>query len=101
MLAGERALDAWDLGRAADIAESIMDQAAAGIIPLQSQGDTPSDDDPDFSYSITASKGQVTGLWNVSITVTKPNSSNGVQTTLTKVILDPTIIGSTQDSPVL
>src|SRR5260370_24498865 len=77
-----------------------MDEAAAGIIPLQGQGESAFEDDPDFNYSMTADQGQVTGLWNVTVTVTKPKSSSGVQTTLSKVILDPTIIGSTQDSSI-
>src|SRR6516162_6734522 len=65
MMAGDRALDTQDLSRAGDIAQSVMDQTAAGILPLQAQGDTPFDDGPDFNYSMTADQGSVTGLWNV------------------------------------
>ena len=95
-MATARAIDAQDLSRATDLVHSKMAEVEAGVVPLQGQGDTPFDEEPDYIWSMTADQGQTNGLWNVSVTVSKPKSSTNLQTTLTQLVLDPSIIGSTQ-----
>ena len=47
-----------------------------GDLPLNSQGDTAFDEDPDYTYSVTVNQGtpdrsDVNGLWTVIVKVTR------------------------------
>ena len=83
------------------LCQSKLSEVVAGVVPLSSQSDALVDEEPDYTWSLQADNGSVTGLWNVTVTVTRQQTGGGnpVQVSLTEMVLDPTIIGSTQDVP--
>ena len=98
-MAGERALEAQYRSQATMYCLSQLAEAEAGSIALGSQGGGPLDDDPDYEWSMDAEQGQVAGLWNVTVTVTHKNPGGSpVKVSLSKMVLDPSAVGSTQDS---
>ena len=48
-----------------------MAELYVGAVPLQSQGDTPFDEDPDYTWSVDAQQNTLQNLWNVTVTVTE------------------------------
>ncbi len=97
--AGERAQEAQYRSQATMYCLSQLAEVEAGSIAMSSQGETALGDDPDYEWSMDASQGQVAGIWNVTVTVTHKNG-NGVpiKVSLSKIVLDPAVVGSTQDS---
>ncbi len=95
--AGRQAVDAKRSGESARLARSKLAEVLAGIVPLQGQGETPFDEDPDYSWSVTADSGSLSGLWVVTVTV-KHKGDEGPGFTLQQLVLDPTVRGSTQDT---
>jgi len=95
--AGQRAADARRVDEAARLARSKLAEVYAGVVPLSSSGDTPFDEDPDYTWSLTADSGSLTGLWTVTMTV-KRKGDAGPGFSLQQFMLDPTIRGSTQDT---
>ncbi len=95
--AGQRALDARRTEEGARLARSKLAEVFAGAVPLQGQGDTPFDEDPDFTWSLTADSGSLSGLWVVTVTV-KRKGDDGPGFSLQRLLLDPTVRGSTQDT---
>jgi general secretion pathway protein I len=95
--AGQRAADARRTDEASRLARSKMGEVFAGVVPLSSSGDTPFDEEPDYSWSMTADSGSLTGLWVVTVTV-KHKADDGPGFSLQKFLPDPTILGSTQDT---
>jgi prepilin-type N-terminal cleavage/methylation domain-containing protein len=95
--AGQRALDARRTEEAARLARSKFAEVFAGAVPLQGQGDTPFDEDPDYTWSVTADSGSLTGLWVVTVTV-KRKGDDGPGFSLQQLLVDPTVRGSTQDT---
>jgi Tfp pilus assembly protein PilV len=97
--AGERAQEAQYRSQATLYCLSQLGEVEAGSIALSSQGDTPLEDDPDYQWSMDAEQGQVAGLWNVTVRVSrKPPGGAPVVVSLSKMVLDPSAVGSTQDS---
>jgi general secretion pathway protein I len=98
--AGQRALDARRTEEAARLARSKFSEVFAGVVPLQSSDDTPFDEDPDYSWSLTADSASLSDLWVVSVTV-KRKGDQGPGFTLREFMLDPTVRGSTQDTIIM
>jgi prepilin-type N-terminal cleavage/methylation domain-containing protein len=98
--AGQRALDARRTEEAARLARSKFAEVSAGAVPLESSEDTPFDEDPDYSWSMTADEGTLENMWVVSVTV-KRKGDDGPGFTLREFMLDPSVRGSTQDSVVI
>ncbi len=97
--AGERALEAQYRSQATLYCLSQLAEVEAGSIALGSQGDQPVGDDSEYEWSMDATQGQVAGLWNVTVTVTrKAQGAAPVKVSLSKIVLDPSAVGSTQDS---
>jgi Tfp pilus assembly protein PilV len=97
--AGERALEAQYRSQATMYCLSQLAEVEAGSIGLSSQGETALEEDPEYEWSMDATQGQVVGLWTVTVTVSHKNG-NGVpiRVSLSKMVLDPSMVGSTQDS---
>ena len=83
------------------LCQSKLHEAAAGVVPMTGQDDTPFEEEPDYTWSMTADAGSVVNLWNVAITVKRRQTDSGapVQCVLTQMMLDPSVAGSTQDVP--
>ena len=98
---GEIARDIQRQNLATRLCQSKLHEAAAGVVPMTGQDDMPFDEEPDFTWAMTADAGSVDNLWNVTITVKRRQTDTGtpIQCVLTQMILDPSIAGSTQDVP--
>lgn len=82
------------------IAQSRLAEASAGIIPLQSQSDSPCDEDSDFNWSMECEAQSTQGLYRVTVTVSRPEpDGTRFETSLSMFVLDPTIRGNTDGSP--
>ncbi len=97
---GEITRDIQRQNLATRLCQSKMAEVAAGVVSLGTQSDT-FEEEPDYTWSMTADNGAVAGLWNVTIVVTRQQSDAGnpITASLTEMVLDPTAIGSTQDVP--
>jgi Tfp pilus assembly protein PilV len=97
--AGERALEAQYRSLATLYCLSQLAEIEAGSIQMSSQSDTPLEDDTDYNWSMDAEQGAAAGLWNVTVRVSRkgPGGST-VAVSLSKMVLDPSAVGSTQDS---
>jgi general secretion pathway protein I len=95
VLAGEQALDVKLQSQAAQIAESKLAEIAVGAVALESQSEVPVEEDPDWLWSL-----DVPGLWNVTVRVLRmrPEGTLGEYCSLSQMILDPSLRGSTQDT---
>ena len=96
--AGERALEAQYRSQATLHALSQLAEVEAGSIALNSQGETELEDDTDYTWSMDAQQGQGPGLWNVTVRVYRRAQHGTVEVALSKLVLDPAAVGSTQDS---
>jgi len=96
---GQVALDIQHQNLATRLCQSKMAEVASGLVPLASDGGEAFDEEPDYTWAVDAEQGQMNGVWNVTVTVTGPPDSTGqpVASSVMQMVLDPTIVGSTQD----
>jgi type II secretion system protein I len=92
--AGDRAVDVQRQSQAIQICQAKMAEVIAGAIPLSSQSDVALDEDPDWHWSLDAQPGNVTGLWNVNIKVSRPGPGGNMETSLSQLVLDPSLRGN-------
>jgi type II secretion system protein I len=100
-MGGERALEARERVQAAQLCESKMNEVVAGVVPLQSQGDTPFDEDPDWVWSLDCDQGAITNLWNVTVKVSRQQGQGNrtpISVSLSQMLLDPSIRGNAYDA---
>jgi general secretion pathway protein I len=102
-LANEQALAAEHKARATQLCQSKLAEVIAGVVPLESQNQTPFEEDENFVWSLECQSGQAEGLWNVKVYVARLRSDGTIleDCTLTQMVLDPTSRGSTQDAVVV
>jgi prepilin-type N-terminal cleavage/methylation domain-containing protein len=94
----DRAMDAEQQSRAAQLCLSKMAEVNAGVVSLSSQADVPFDEDPDWTWTLDAEQGNITGLWTVTVTVSRQrNGLPPMQSSLHQMILDPSLRGSATD----
>jgi len=94
------AFEAHHRSNAARICNSKMAEVIAGSIPLQAQSDTAVEDEPDYHWSLTVDDGAAAGLKVVTVRVThQSNDQYPLEASLSRMLLDPTVAGSTQDVP--
>jgi Tfp pilus assembly protein PilV len=97
--AQERAIQAAHRSQAARLCQSKLNEVIAGVLPLESQGETTFDEDPDFTWAVEAEPGTITNLYNVRVVVRRALQTGGtIECSISQMILDPAVIGSTQDA---
>ena len=81
--------------------QSKMAEVVFGAVALQAQSDAPLDEDPNWTWSMSADQdSSVNGLWKVSITFTRKRSDGDpISCTIEEFVVDPSIRGSTMDAP--
>lgn len=86
--------------RAALLCRSKLAEMCAGVLPLSGSSDAPCEDEPDYVWSAEAEPGAAQGLYNVTVTVRyRPDTPHSVEVVMSRMILDPTVCGSSQDVP--
>lgn len=104
-LGTDRALDVSQVSRASALCQSKLAELECGAAPLLSSGYAPLDTgDPheqeaNWQWRCEASEGAAAGLWQVKvwIRVERPGG-RAVEVHLAKMILDPTVRGSSADA---
>jgi general secretion pathway protein I len=98
---GEITRDIQRQNLATRLCQSKLSEVVAGVVPLTSQSDTAFDEEPNYTWSLEADNGSIAGIWNVTVRVTRQqtDAGNPISCSLTEMVLDPSIIGSTQDVP--
>jgi len=78
------------------LAQSKLNEVWAGVVPLQSQGDTPFDENPDFTWALDAENDpNVANLWDITVTVCRQRPDGTKMTVaLSHMLIDPSIRGS-------
>ena len=97
ILGTDLALDVQGQSEAALKCQSKLNEVLAGAVPLGGQTDTPFDEDPDYRWSLDVQSGQAQGLYNVTVRVSS-RQPDGPEWSISRMMLDPSIVGSTQDS---
>jgi type II secretory pathway pseudopilin PulG len=100
-LAGNNARMSSQRSHALRLCRSKMSEVISGVVSVQGGGGGDFDEDPDYQWSVEAQQnGSVQGLYNVTVKVSrKRTSGQKLEVTLSQMVLDPTIAGSTQDTP--
>jgi hypothetical protein len=103
-LSNRMALEGRYRSEATRIAESRLAEVISGVVSISGQGDTPDDDDPEYTCSITSDAGSVagttvTGLYLVTVSVQHalPDGSK-LKVDIQQYVFDPAMRGSTQDT---
>jgi type II secretory pathway pseudopilin PulG len=100
-VAGDRALEVEMRSQAARLCRSKMAEVQSGVLPMSSASDT-FEEDPDFSWSLDVEQGTVDNLWVATVKVTRNQSiGNPIEVSLSQMLIDPSIAGSTADAPVI
>ena len=100
ILSGDISMEVQQQAQAAHLAQSKLAEVVAGAVPLESQSDVPFDEDPDWQWSLDAQTDQsVTGIYRVQVKVsrTHANTNRRIESTLSQILLDPSIRGSSAD----
>jgi prepilin-type N-terminal cleavage/methylation domain-containing protein len=100
IMAGESARNVQLLAQATQMCQSKLAEVTAGIVPLSSQGETPFDEDSDWNWSLDCTSDPIANLWDVTVHVSHalPDGSR-LETSLSQRVLDPSVRGSTFDTP--
>src|SRR5262245_26346367 len=86
--------------QAALLCQAKMAEVQGGALKFDSQSDAPCEEDPDYHWSLNAEQGSVQGLYNVTVTVSRKRADGtSLEVSLSQMVLDPSVIGSTQDVP--
>ena len=98
-VSADQALEVQQQSHAAQLCQSKLAEIIAGVVPLSGQGDTPFDEDSNWSWSLDAEQGDIAGLWKVTVHVSRqrPNGSR-IDCSLDRMLLDPSLRGSTLDA---
>src|SRR5260370_31950113 len=96
---GDRALDVKLKSQATQLCQSKLAEVMAGAVPLAAQSDATLDEDPTWTWSLDAEQGNVQGLWNVTVKFSrKRGDSSTLESSLSQMVLDPSLRGSTLDA---
>jgi hypothetical protein len=100
IISADVAVDVQQQAQAAHLAQSKLGEVIAGAVPLQSQSDVPFDEDPDWQWTLDAqTDASITGIYRVQVKVsrTHPTTGRRIESTLSQIVLDPSIRGSNAD----
>ena len=98
-MSSDRALEVQMMNQASRLCQSKFAQVQSGEVPLTAQSDTPFDEDPDYLWSLTVDPGTVTNLWVVTVKVARERPGSApIESSLSQMLLDPSVVGSTQDT---
>jgi prepilin-type N-terminal cleavage/methylation domain-containing protein len=98
-LGSDRAMDVQWLSEASLLAQGKMGEVIAGAQSLTAVPESSFDEDPDYSWSLTAEADNTPGLYRVTVTVSRPRRNGSrFETTLSQLVLDPTMRGNTDGS---
>jgi hypothetical protein len=94
-MGGDRALDVDQTNLATQLCQSKMNEVLVGAIPVNGSSGGPLEDYPGWEWSMDSQPGAVTGLYTVTIRVTRPRPGREpVGTSLSQMVMDPALKGN-------
>jgi general secretion pathway protein I len=94
-MGGKRALNVDETNLATQICQSKMNEVMAGSIPVNGSSGGSVDEYPGWEWSMDSEAGAVTGLYTVTIRVTRQGSEGkSVGASLTQMVMDPALKGN-------
>jgi type II secretion system protein I len=95
----DKAIEIQYQSHATRLAQSKMNEVIAGVVPLEGGGSGNFEEDPEWHWSVEAEQGgDVSNLWTVTVTVSRTfGGGEEVSSSLTQMVLDPSIRGSVFD----
>jgi general secretion pathway protein I len=98
-MGGEQAVNVAQQARAAQLCQSKLAEVVAGAVPLSGQSDVPFDEDASWQWSLDASQGEIPGIWQIKVTVSRERSDGSkVECSFDRMLLDPSVRGSALDA---
>jgi Tfp pilus assembly protein PilV len=96
-LSSDKALEIQFRSEATQLCQSKLAEIVSGALPLQSGSDT-FQEAPDYQWTATVNSGSITNLYDVTVTVSRQRANGTtLEVSLNQSVLDPSVIGSTQD----
>lgn len=93
--ATDQALDAKEKSQALLHGQRVLAEVASGALPLEAQAETEFEHDRNYFWSLECTESDVTGLWDVTVTVTRVRQNGTkIEAKLSQMILDPSLRGS-------
>jgi Tfp pilus assembly protein PilV len=100
-IASDHSLEVQMQSQATQLAQSKLHEVLAGALPMSSQSGEV-EEDPNWQWSIDAEQnGDVASLWNVKVRVWRQLDNHEVASTLSQMVLDPSVRGSMFDQVVV
>jgi Tfp pilus assembly protein PilV len=98
--AGNLAQETQFRSQAARLCQTKLAEVVAGAVGLDAQSEASFEEDPDYHWSLDVEQGDVPGLHNVTVRVTRKRADGSqVECSLSQMILDPSLVGSHLDTP--
>jgi hypothetical protein len=100
-VATDHSLEVQMQSQATQMARSKLHEVLSGALPLESASGNI-DEDPDWQWSIEAEQnGDVSSLWTVHVRVWRQLDNHEIESTLSQMVLDPSVRGSIFDQVVV
>jgi hypothetical protein len=97
-----RATEIEERSLASQMCQNKMAEVLAGAILLENVEDQELEEDNRYRWSLFVEDGGVEGLYSVTVRVYRPYPDGSeVGNSLTRLLLDPVLMGSTQDVPMV
>ena len=100
-ISSDLALETEFTNRAQQLCQSKMNEFISGALPMTSQGDTPFDEDNNWTWSADCqADNTVTNLYTVTLHVTRKRADGSTfDARLIQMIIDPTSKGAVESPP--
>ncbi|HEX5270598.1 MAG TPA: prepilin-type N-terminal cleavage/methylation domain-containing protein [Gemmataceae bacterium] len=100
-MSSDDAVEVQYQSQATQLAQAKLNEVVSGALPLSSQSGSV-DEDPDWQWSIDASQnGDVASLWTITVKVSRQYDGRELSSSLSQMILDPSVRGSMFDQVVV
>lgn len=96
-LSSDKALEVQFRSEATQLCQGKLSEITSGALPLQGGSDT-FPEAPEYQWTATVDSGSVANLFDVTVTVSRQRANGTtLEVSLSQSVLDPSVIGSTQD----
>jgi general secretion pathway protein I len=95
-MGADRAVEVDQTSQACELCQAKLTEVMVGAIPINgSSGGGSVDDAPGWEWSMKSEPGAVTGLYNVTIRVSRPRpNGKPLEVTLSQMVMDPALKGN-------
>lgn len=97
-LGTDSALDSQAQATGTRLAQSVLAEAEAGAISVQTSSSGTFDYEPDWQWQTDASPAGITGLYTVTVTVSREYRNRTFTVELTQMIFDPQFMGGAKEA---